>query len=222
MGMAEYLLERNRAMSIVLLYGSRDADDIIFKDRIDKLAHKFAPRFSPTFVVSGAAVGWTGERGFIDRNFIARHAPRAAQAETSVFLCGPRPMQDSVLRALAGLGLSRNKVQVETSGFADDAAELEGWPSGVGTSTVFSAQMLGRSAPIPTQAGELLINSLERAGVKVPALCRSGVCGSCRSKLVKGKVFTDPSVPSRPSDRTAGYILLCSSYPLSDVNLTSH
>ena len=221
-GMAEYLLGRHPTARITLLYGSYAADDIIFKERIEQLARQYGPRFCPAFVVSGPAPDWLGERGFIDRGFIERHAPHVAQAKTSVFVCGPRPMQDSVLRALAALGVVRSKVQVETSGFADDAAELEGWPSGLGTSTVFSAKLTGRDEPIPTQAGELLINSLERAGVKVPALCRSGVCGTCRSKLVGGKVFTDPSVPSRPSDRTAGYILLCSSYPLSDVDLGAH
>jgi glycine betaine catabolism B len=222
MAMAEYLLARHPTTRIALLYGSYAADDMIFKERIERLARTHGPRFSPTFVVSGPAAGWLGERGFIDRDFIARHAPEVALAETSVFLCGPRPMQDSVLRALAALGVVRGKVQVEASGFADDPSDLEGWPRDLGTSTVFSAELAGRSEPIAAQAGELLLSSLERAGVKVPALCRSGVCGSCRSKLTRGRVFTDPSVQRRPSDRSAGYILLCSSYPLSDVALTSH
>lgn len=33
-----------------------------------------------------------------------------------------------------------------------------------------------------------ILESLEQAGVKVYSQCRSGVCGCCRVKLIKGKV----------------------------------
>ena len=37
--------------------------------------------------------------------------------------------------------------------------------------------------------GDLLLDSALLNGVELPHDCRSGVCGSCRVRLVDGKVF---------------------------------
>ena len=155
----------------------------------------------------------------IDRHLIARHVSAEDLRHAGVFLCGPRRMQELVLKELNALHVPAHHVQVESSGFADDVTALEGWPVDVAASTVFSVSIPGQPAPVRAEAGEPLITSLERAGVNVPALCRNGACGTCRHKLVSGEIYADPSVATRASDRKAGYILLCASYPLSDIAL---
>jgi ferredoxin len=128
-------------------------------------------------------------------------------------------MQEHVLEELDLLGVPGHHVQVESSGFADDVTAFEGWPADVTASTAFSLSLPGRKVPARAEAGEPLLTSLERAGVEVPALCRNGACGVCRHKLVRGQIYADPGVATRESDRKAGYILLCASYPLSDIEL---
>jgi ferredoxin len=53
----------------------------------------------------------------------------------------------------------------------------------------------------------------------VPAICRAGECGACRTRLVSGKVFTPARIEMRRVDVTAGFIHPCMSYPLEDVRI---
>jgi ferredoxin len=64
-----------------------------------------------------------------------------------------------------------------------------------------------------------LMISLERAGMTIPASCRSGECSLCRTKLLSGKVYQPQGVKLRKSDRLYGYIHPCSAYPLEDLEI---
>ncbi|MCI0520309.1 MAG: 2Fe-2S iron-sulfur cluster binding domain-containing protein [Chloroflexi bacterium] len=63
------------------------------------------------------------------------------------------------------------------------------------------------------------MNSLERHGIVVPAVCRAGACSACRSQLLSGRVFAPPQAAVRESDRKHGYIHPCASYPLGDLKI---
>lgn len=62
---------------------------------------------------------------------------------------------------------------------------------------------------------------MERAGVKLDSNCRSGECGFCRSELVKGEVYVDKKNDGRrKADMELGYFHPCSSYSISDLEVT--
>jgi len=69
------------------------------------------------------------------------------------------------------------------------------------------------------RAGEPLLNSMERAGLVVEAVCRSGECTVCRTRLVSGEVFAPARVLRRWADEHFGYIHPCMSYPVSDIRI---
>ena len=72
---------------------------------------------------------------------------------------------------------------------------------------------------IPVITSCPLITSLERHGIVIPTLCRSGECSLCRTKLLKGKVFQPEGAKLRKSDRLFGYIHPCMAYPISDIEV---
>ena len=81
--------------------------------------------------------------------------------------------------------------------------------------------MAGKSRIIPALAGESLLVALERAGLKPPSKCRSGVCSFCRCELRSGKVFIPEDTDGRRgADKKHGFIHACASYPLSDLSIT--
>jgi ferredoxin len=65
----------------------------------------------------------------------------------------------------------------------------------------------------------LLMISLDWAGMAIPALCRSGECSLCRTKMLTGKVYHPGGVTLRRSDRAFGYIHPCVAYPITDLEI---
>jgi ferredoxin len=63
------------------------------------------------------------------------------------------------------------------------------------------------------------MNSMERAGLVVPAVCRSGECTYCRTRLLAGEIFEPQRVYRRWIDIKYGYIHPCMSYPVSDLRI---
>jgi ferredoxin len=96
--------------------------------------------------------------------------------------------------------------------------QYPGWPREVDPDRFFSVQ-LKNGQQLKARAGDSLLVSLEKSGVVVPSLCRSGECSMCRLKILSGKVFQPAGVPVRKSDRQFGYVHACAAYPLSDLKI---
>jgi ferredoxin len=120
--------------------------------------------------------------------------------------------------ALDSLGVPATQLKREAYGPPDDVTEEEDWP---GTSPQNEFEVIEERSghSFRAKAGEPLMNSMEREGLTVQAICRSGECTVCRTKLVTGKVFTPSRVHRRWSDVEFGYIHPCMSYPISDLRI---
>ena len=71
------------------------------------------------------------------------------------------------------------------------------------------------------QSGRTVLESALAQGVAYPHDCTVGTCGSCRSKLLSGKVeaITPFSYSLSREELDAGYILACQALPKSDLVL---
>ena len=68
---------------------------------------------------------------------------------------------------------------------------------------------------------ETVLSAALRAGVGLPYGCRNGACGSCKGRVVDGRVRHDPHQASALSaeEEARGYALFCSAHPESDLVL---
>jgi ring-1,2-phenylacetyl-CoA epoxidase subunit PaaE len=64
--------------------------------------------------------------------------------------------------------------------------------------------------------GRTLIEGADAAGVELPSQCRAGVCATCRTRVVSGRVRMRDSTALEPHELAAGFVLACQSVPLSD------
>lgn len=69
------------------------------------------------------------------------------------------------------------------------------------------------------KAYDTLLDSAIAAGVNLPYGCKNGACGSCKGKIISGKVDYGDNVGSAltATDIAAGRALFCCARPLSDV-----
>jgi len=69
-----------------------------------------------------------------------------------------------------------------------------------------------------------VLDSALEAGLTLPHGCRTGVCGTCKSKILRGQadlsVYAEHALPA--SERESGYALLCCMHPRSDLLIEAH
>ena len=61
-----------------------------------------------------------------------------------------------------------------------------------------------------------ILDCASAAGLEVPFSCTSGVCGTCRAKLVEGAVRMERNFALDKQEVAAGFVLTCQAHPLTD------
>jgi ferredoxin-NADP reductase len=215
MSMIREVTDRGLPRKIHLIYGSRNPDDTIFWKEIEERS-RLHENFEVTSVISEPPEGYEGFSGFISAKLM-KNVLGSAEGKT-FYVCGPEAMYTFCLPELLKLQVPARKIRMEVFGPPKDVTSQPGWPEMVSADSRFQVMVKGRKK-INALAGEPLMISLERAGMMIPASCRSGECSLCRTKLLSGKVFQPPWVKLRKSDRTYGYIHPCVAYPLQDLEI---
>jgi glycine betaine catabolism B len=216
MSMIREAAARGTGPAIHLIYGSKDPGDVIFADEIAMISRKH-PHITWTLVISDPPKGYNGHAGFITAGLM-KDVLGAGLAAKTFFLCGPEVMYTFCRSELERMGIPGKKIRIEMYGPPRDVSRQPGWPGGMACDATVTVRLNGGRS-IPVRTGEPLMNSLEREGIVIPALCRSGECSLCRTKLLKGEVFQPEGVKLRKSDIQFGYIHPCMAYPLSDLEI---
>ena len=215
LSMAEAIADGTEDFNLVLLFGSRDKANILFKDELDEIAKK-TDKFKVIHVLSDAEEEGF-EHGFITAELIRKYAP--AGEEFSVFLCGPDGMYRFLKPEIEKLGLPERLFRRKLIDVTKTVWESEGYPAEC-KDKVFelTVKQGAEEYKIPCNANEPVLVAIERAGIKAPSRCRSGECGWCRSKLISGTFFVPAENEMRRwADIEYGYIHPCSTFATSDM-----
>jgi len=139
-----------------------------------------------------------------------------------VYICGPFQMNDEAEAALLAAGVPEERIHIERFG----VAAPEGAPVGA---------VIHEARPGDAELAKIVIirDGLQReiefrkdqpsildcasaAGMEVPFSCTSGVCGTCRAKLVEGKVRMERNFALDKNEVAAGFVLTCQAHPLTE------
>ncbi|MBQ3663775.1 MAG: iron-sulfur cluster-binding domain-containing protein [Clostridia bacterium] len=212
--MAKEIAHGTMDADLTILYGSVASGDIILKDTLDSLEGEHVHVVN---VISGDEPDWTGERGFLSAELIRKYSSEGA----SYYICGPQVMYQFLRSEISKLGVPKRRVRFEVFGQAKDITVFEGYPVEKKNDTYTLTVMRGvHSDEIPAKATESLVVALERAGIRIETACRSGECGFCRTKVLKGDYYVCPeSDGRRGADKDFGYVHACAAYPLSDMTI---
>nr|WKF61211.1 3-ketosteroid-9-alpha-monooxygenase, ferredoxin reductase component [Paraburkholderia busanensis] len=85
------------------------------------------------------------------------------------------------------------------------------------TGTRFKVSFARSHREIECGSGQHVLDAAKKAGVRLPASCTQGMCGTCKVKLVSGEVAMKHAGGIRQREIDQGMVLLCCSKPLSDL-----
>jgi ferredoxin-NADP reductase/MOSC domain-containing protein YiiM len=138
------------------------------------------------------------------------------------YICGPSTFMSDLTVGLAALGVARDRIHTETFGVGPSSTpgiaaaprrppHLPAGPAGPGPLVSFARTGLNvRWGP----AFHSLLELAEACDVPVRWSCRTGVCHTCETGLVAGKIGYRPDPVDAPAD---GNVLICCSQPEGDV-----
>ena len=81
----------------------------------------------------------------------------------------------------------------------------------------------GGERKIQVRSDEHIWDAAHAAGISLPALCHQGYCLTCAGRLENGgETDQSDSLAYFPEDREAGFVLLCTGKPRSNLRIRTH
>jgi predicted ferric reductase len=102
----EDMLQKGK--DVILLYGNKSKEDIVFKNELEEVAQKYPAKIS--YVLS-EETDFPGERGYIDEEKIKRLVPDFINRD--IYLCGPPPMMDKLITVFKNFGVRDSQLHFE-------------------------------------------------------------------------------------------------------------
>ena len=217
--MANAIADGDEDFELTLLYGSRNYDNILFRDELDELSKK-CDKIKVVHVISdeGSECPEGTEKGFITADLIKKYAPD--DEPYSVFLCGPQQMYEFVDKELEKLNLEKKYIRHEMFGEFHNPQTQADYPQGVPEKVKITVTIQDKTYIVFGSSSDSVMQILEKNGISAPARCRSGECGFSHSHLISGKVYVPKALEYRRlADYKFGCIHPCCSFPLTDLEI---
>jgi ferredoxin-NADP reductase len=190
-----------------MILSMRSAEEIIFAEELLGLAKRF-PNLHVTITLTRGAAS-PHRQGRLDKEALTEILGGAPAGP--IYLCGPEAMMREVRATLLSLGVSEPSIRTEA--FVSPKASSASATDGDAQEIAFEQQGIVTSAP----RGLTILEAAENAGLTLPFECRSGICGQCKVKLLRGEVTMDSEDALSPAEKADGLVLACQAHATSDV-----
>ena len=208
LSMLRYGVDTEPSRPVTLFYSVRTEQDIAFLDDI-KLLERRHPQFRPFVAITDGLTEHTFFPGRLNETLVRASVRDITDAVCLV--CGPREMNEAMKHMLMTLGVAPQQIRFEV--FNAAVAASAGAPPrekvpapGRGPAPHARFQRSGRTTKVAN--GQTLLEAAEGCGAAIPSLCRAGVCGTCRTRVLSGDVECASQLLD-DQDRRGGYVLAC-------------
>jgi ferredoxin-NADP reductase len=236
MSMLRWIVDTAADVDAHLLVSAKSPRDIIFRNELNWMSSRHSGirvGVTCTSRVTGAD-SWTGLTGRCDEKMLKLFTPDLL--ERHIFMCGPPPFMEAVKETLRLLGFPLANLHTESFGggrvakgekveardvpkpSAPAIQAVESPPVDLPKAAGFQVNFIRSAKSVSTDGEASLLELAEANGVEIDYACRSGVCGTCKTKLNKGKVEMSENELS-DEEKAEGFIYPCVSKPVSDVEI---
>lgn len=215
------LLQTGSPRAIWLFYGIRNGSEQIMREHLLSLAERH-PHFHLYCCFSNPTDNEVEgidyqHRGRVDIPLLRATLPLARH---QFYICGPKPMMESLVPGLEAWGVQRGDIYYESFGPATlirhdqpetDSSEV------AGSNFTITFSKSGKQIPWDGNSGSLL-EFAETQGIDVDSGCRAGSCGGCQTAIESGEVEYNQQADA---DVQPGHCLLCITRPKNNLTLAA-
>ncbi|MBP9684804.1 MAG: NAD(P)-binding protein [Rhodoferax sp.] len=197
LSMARWLLATKKDCDVKFFHCARTPQDLIFGAEIKAMAQQ-SKKFTQFVSLTRAKPGskWAGLKGHLDQAMLETVAPDFRERE--VFICGPEGFMDSTQALLQGLDFPMAHYHAESF-------DVSSGVSTEGGSVLFAES----GVEVPCSGEQTILEVAEAAGVPIASACRTGDCGECKVRQIRGDVVVANRDGLGDDEVAEGYVLSC-------------
>ena len=218
------LLAREPFSRFTLIYGNRSQKSTMFKEELEDLKNRYLTRLAIFHVFSREDNDAPLASGRITAEKLADIVGPLVDPDgiDLAFVCGPHGMNDAAEAALRAAGVPAERIRIERFGVPDGSAPVHRALPGDAAQARITVLRDGLKRDVAFRDGETsILDAMCNAGIDVPYSCKSGVCSTCRARLLEGRVRMDRNFALEKTDLDAGFVLCCQAHPLTPVVVLS-
>ena len=216
------VLEEEPKSRFTLFYGNRNKSSIIFMEKLAGLKNLYMDRLGIFHVLEEEQNEVEAFNGLLNREKCDLMLDKFVDVSRidEVFICGPAPMMDAAEASLLAHGVDHAAIHIER--FISGPDDVPGEASARANQTAVEGAEVNvtingvQSSFIFAGDEDSILDAAIDAGADAPYSCKGGACGTCRAKLVEGKVDMAVNYALEQDELEAGYVLTCQSKPQSD------
>ncbi len=236
MSIIKCILHSQPNSNVVLIYGNKTFDSIMFREELEDLKNQHITRFSYYHVLSREILGNELLKGRITSDKCEHFSKACFSLKDTdhFYICGPYEMIMMVKDWLLQKGIDKGKIHFELFGTPllkeETKINREILPeesknfkmSTNMDSTEIEIIMDGDKIKFTMpQTEKSILDYAYDLGHDLPFSCKGGVCCTCKAKVLEGKVSMKVNYSLEDDEVAAGYVLTCQSKPESQKVLLS-
>jgi ring-1,2-phenylacetyl-CoA epoxidase subunit PaaE len=219
------VLAREPLSRCTLIYGNRQLRSTMFKEALEDLKNQYLQRLALHYVFSDEPTDVDLSSGVLNREKIAAFLASVVPADSidAVYVCGPYQMNDEAEWALREAGVAQERIHIERFGVAPTSVSAQReklsrhdtQPHAVNAAQVVLVRDGMRHVLDYSAEQASVLDCASAAGLDVPFSCTSGVCGTCRAKVIEGEMRMTRNFALSDAEVAAGFVLACQAQPIS-------
>jgi ferredoxin-NADP reductase len=217
MSMTRAVYDMAANLDIVFIHSARTPVDIIFHEELLGMqASMPGLRVISICEGRGDTTEWQQPIGRLDLPLLHQQVPDFKERE--VFTCGPQGYMEAVKSLLKEGEFDFEHYHQESFDISVLSEEplIEKTPS-LDQQDVFTVTLARSGKTFSMSGSQTVLAAAKKAGAIVPSSCSQGVCGTCKTALLKGTVEMNHNGGIRQREIDKGLRLLCCSKPTSDL-----
>jgi ferredoxin-NADP reductase/DMSO/TMAO reductase YedYZ heme-binding membrane subunit len=225
MSILRALTDRDWKGAIYLVYCIRQESELIFARELELLREQHDNFHLCVTVSRPENSNWSGPQGRITEELLVKTIPELSRR--LCYVCGPTPMMESVMALLQKVGVHESLIKSEAFVYpskTDSPAAAQGSkeqsdetalpeqadsPALASEAATPNVTFSISRKVVPLLPGQTILEAGEAAGLDLDFECRSGVCGTCKKRLLAGSVMMEVEAALSPKDKADNMILLC-------------
>lgn len=213
MSMSRWLCDISADVDIKFYCSVRSSQDIIFAKELEMMTERYR-MFSPCIISTtrDTKEPWAGLTGRVSQAMLETIAPDIH--ERNIYMCGPNGFMDAVKDILRDMKFDISRLHLESFGGTRTSAAEAAPQEGKGEA--LSVQFAQTGKTVLTNGTLPLLDLAEEHDIDVAYGCRSGSCGDCKVKVLKGEVLADSQDGLTKEEIAQGYVLSCIASPRGD------